>query len=300
VGTSFLLLLVWASVLVSCDLYCGDRNCYDVLGVNKTAELSEIKKSYRQLSLQYHPDKNNATDAVEKFRQVATAYEVLKDPKTREEYDNVLAHPEDFLRNQYTYYRYRYRQADVRVVLGGLLVFVTIVHYFYWVSRYYLIRNQLKDHPLVQARIKAAAAKGSAKKKEGKKKLKQVVQEHLQSESLDKYVQISGWQGRLPTWKDLIVVQLFYLPASLGKHLYFHLRWLVLFGILQQSYGPEEQVYKTAQVLGLSVDRFRTDVPKDAQEDLLQRELWIPKNLLALQKEKRDAYRAKMNHRKKT
>lgn len=60
---------------------------YKILGVPKTASDQEIKKAYRKLSLQYHPDRNQSTDAEEKIRKINEAYEILGDENKRREYD---------------------------------------------------------------------------------------------------------------------------------------------------------------------------------------------------------------------
>ena len=62
------------------------KNYYEILGVSKEATAEEIKKSYRKLSLQYHPDKN--PEGEEKFKQISEAYGVLGDENKRKEYDN--------------------------------------------------------------------------------------------------------------------------------------------------------------------------------------------------------------------
>src|SRR3982750_2232132 len=60
------------------------RDYYDVLGVQRTASLDEIKKSYRRLAVQYHPDKNPGdAQAEEKFKEAAEAYGVLSDEEKR-------------------------------------------------------------------------------------------------------------------------------------------------------------------------------------------------------------------------
>ncbi len=64
------------------------RDYYEVLGVDKGASASEIKKAYRKLALKYHPDKNpDDSVAEEKFKEAAEAYEVLSDDNKRERYN---------------------------------------------------------------------------------------------------------------------------------------------------------------------------------------------------------------------
>jgi len=63
------------------------KDFYKVLGLSKDASDNDIKKAYHQLAKKYHPDKNNATDAEEKFKEIGTAYETLKDKDKRKVYD---------------------------------------------------------------------------------------------------------------------------------------------------------------------------------------------------------------------
>ncbi len=64
------------------------QDYYEILGINKGASVSEIKKAYRKKALQYHPDKNPDDKAAEeKFKQAAEAYEVLSDPDKKSRYD---------------------------------------------------------------------------------------------------------------------------------------------------------------------------------------------------------------------
>ena len=68
------------------------RDYYEVLGVSKNASKDEIKDTYRKLALQFHPDRNKAPDAEEKFKEISEAYAVLSDDEKRQQYDT-LGHP---------------------------------------------------------------------------------------------------------------------------------------------------------------------------------------------------------------
>ena len=63
------------------------RDYYEVLRVSRTADQAEIKKAFRRLARELHPDVSDEPDAEERFREVAEAYEVLSKPETRQQYD---------------------------------------------------------------------------------------------------------------------------------------------------------------------------------------------------------------------
>jgi curved DNA-binding protein len=63
------------------------KDYYKILGVPRSADAAEIKRAYRKLARQYHPDKNTAADAEAKFKEVNEANEVLSDPEKRKAYD---------------------------------------------------------------------------------------------------------------------------------------------------------------------------------------------------------------------
>lgn len=66
----------------------SNKDFYVILGVSRTASADEIKKAYRKLAMQYHPDKNPGDKkAEEKFKELSTAYETLSDPQKRKNYD---------------------------------------------------------------------------------------------------------------------------------------------------------------------------------------------------------------------
>lgn len=83
-------------------------NYYEILGVSKDATQEDIKKAYRKLAIQYHPDKN--PDGGEKFKEISVAYDTIGDVSKRKEYDSRLNNPfggngdlsyEDFIRQMF-------------------------------------------------------------------------------------------------------------------------------------------------------------------------------------------------------
>ncbi|KAF6779673.1 hypothetical protein AHF37_00664 [Paragonimus kellicotti] len=77
-------LLLWIMVCAFADDKCG---YYKLLKVPETASQAEIKKAFRKLALKYHPDKNQGSDATEKFQKLSEAHSILSDQEKRKQYD---------------------------------------------------------------------------------------------------------------------------------------------------------------------------------------------------------------------
>ena len=63
------------------------RDYYEVIGVGRDASDEEIKRAFRKLALEYHPDRNRKVGAEERFKEINEAYQVLSDSKKRSAYD---------------------------------------------------------------------------------------------------------------------------------------------------------------------------------------------------------------------
>ena len=88
------LLRAFAFLSLLLALAAAAKTYYDALGIEKSATLQDIKKAYRKLAVQHHPDRNpgNEEAATVKFREISEAYEVLSDKDSRRNYDHMLKH----------------------------------------------------------------------------------------------------------------------------------------------------------------------------------------------------------------
>ncbi|XP_068221192.1 dnaJ homolog subfamily B member 12 [Palaemon carinicauda] len=91
------------------------KDYYEILGVTKEATDNDLKKAYRKLALQFHPDKNKAPGASEAFKAVGNAFAVLSDPEKRKQYD--LYGPEE---TSTTQHRNTYRHDFTRGYEGDM------------------------------------------------------------------------------------------------------------------------------------------------------------------------------------
>ncbi len=85
------------------------KNYYSIIGVDANANIHDIKKKYKRLAVQYHPDKNKSSDANEKFIEISEAYAVLSDPIKKAEYDYSMQHKAD---DNMSKFQHRHNMSD--------------------------------------------------------------------------------------------------------------------------------------------------------------------------------------------
>jgi hypothetical protein len=125
------------------------KDYYEIMKVDRKATDAEIKKAFRALANQYHPDKNPSVEAEEIFKEINEAYEVLSDPASRFDYDQRLASPNFY---NYQYIRPQrpvYKGPSQRVMLqNSLLRYSKLLFYFgcLWCSVLIVDYTMPEDH----------------------------------------------------------------------------------------------------------------------------------------------------------
>jgi len=177
-----------------------NRNFYEFMEITPEATTSELKKAYRKLAIQLHPDKNDAPDADVQFRQLAGIYEVLKDKDMRAEYDRVLVEGLPDWRMPAFYFR-RMRKIGLAEGMLYLLVIATAIQYCMNWAAYYERSFTISEN--IAAEVKRRQKR---LKKEGKS------EEEIQQQYKEVELNLLG---EAPTYSDTLPFQLF----RLGKFL---------------------------------------------------------------------------------
>ena len=108
------------------------RDYYEILGISKNANGAEIKKAYRKLAMQYHPDRNPGNKEAEaKFREATEAYEILKDDQKRGAYDQ--------------YGHQAFHKMEELVVLRVLILMIFLVIFQIYFQIFQIKEGQIRE-----------------------------------------------------------------------------------------------------------------------------------------------------------
>lgn len=278
-------------------LYCGKENCYDVLSVTRDSSRSDISKAYRSLAKKYHPDVHHTVEGKReneiKFKEIATAYEILRDEDSRTDYDYMLDNPQEYYAHYYRYYRRRVSpKVDVRLVLIVTISVISIIQYYSAWQRYesaikYFLtvpKYRLKATEIVQSRqgkdltkkTKGKLSKAE-QKEENEKLIRQIIEENMD---------IKGAYAK-PEIKNILWIQLLILPYTITMYIVWYIRWIINFTILKKPYGEEEKLYLIRKFMAMGQNQFNA-IEENTKNEYLQLELWIKHNFIKWKKEKEE------------
>uniref|UniRef100_A0A8I5U611 DnaJ homolog subfamily C member 25 n=1 Tax=Pongo abelii TaxID=9601 RepID=A0A8I5U611_PONAB len=272
-----LLLVRPAGALVE-GLYCGTRDCYEVLGVSRSAGKAEIARAYRQLARRYHPDRyrpqpgdegpgRTPQSAEEAFLLVATAYETLKDEETRKDYDYMLDHPEEYYSHYYHYYSRRLApKVDVRVVILVSVCAISVFQFFSWWNSYNKAISYLATVPKYRIQATEIAKQQGLLKKAKEKGKNKKSKEEIRDEEEN-------------IIKNIIKI--------------WYCRWIYNFNIKGKEYGEEERLYIIRKSMKMSKSQFDS-LEEHQKETFLKRELWIKENYEVYKQEQEEELKKKL------
>ncbi|XP_023221576.1 dnaJ homolog subfamily C member 25 homolog [Centruroides sculpturatus] len=261
-------------------LYCGQRDCYEVLGVLRDASKLEIARAYRTLAKKYHPDRHKTeeakTKASEQFTLLATAYEVLKDDDSRKDYDYMLENPDEIYRHYYRYYRRKMApKVDVRIVIAATIAIISIIQYLAAKSRHKSAIDYLLTVP--------------------KYRLKELIKEEEESvlkQILERNVDVRGGYSR-PSIKDVLAIQIVLFPITISSYIYWNIKWIWRFNIKKEEYGEEEKLYLIKKLIGCSATQWDA-IEENEKKDYLRNELWKKEKFQVWKQQKEDELKSKL------
>jgi len=140
----------WGSFYDPNNVFCGKFDCYKILGFDyetwgaSPPSLKDITKSYRGLSRKWHPDKNKAKGAKQKFVAIAKAYEILTNIEKRAEYDHFRDRPDEYFAKYGSSVLYSYApESDASIIMIIFLIVGSAFTYYAQKNKWQTIANHL-------------------------------------------------------------------------------------------------------------------------------------------------------------
>lgn len=243
---------------------------------------SAIGKAYRNLAKKFHPDVQGADvskeEAEHNFRRIATAYEILSDNASREDYDYMVDNPEEMYMHYYRYYRRRTApNVDIRLILAVCITIISGIQYYSAWDRYetaikYLATVQKYRIHATEIAKKEGLFNESATKKGKDKSKEKEEKEQIIRKVIEEKMDIRGGYSK-PDWKQVLWFQLIILPYTIYQYVKWYIIWVYKFDIRKEEYGEEEKLYLIKKHLKLSRLEFDA-LEDDIREEYLDLELW--------------------------
>jgi len=270
--------------------FCGAKPCYDVLEVAKDATEEKIRKSYRKLAREWHPDKNPEKGAREKFQKIAKAYEILSTEGSRATYDNLMKTPAEYTKLYGNYwYKVAAPPSDVTFVILFLIAIVSGIHFMVLKQRMteyngklikFCVENfgpsqggsneTLEIHKEALSRFNQGGKGLKTKALKTDPGFKLAVIDVLEEDNM---------LLPAPTVWDTVGFQVLKLPMTAPKSIMTNVMWFVRHTVQGQPYTDEEK----QTMLENAVDEW-ADLSAKQQTDLMECEGWKDVNLQAWRK----------------
>jgi len=280
-----LCIISFAKIYDPLKVFCGEYNCYDLLGLSPDASLKDIKKAYRKVSLTLHPDKNKDANATEVFQLITKAYEILSGNDSRPLFDYYLKNPKDYFKVSGQHYYEILPKSDVRlivvVVIGLLSWFFHTIQY----QKYEKIVKYLRSATLNNLTLNNGGTKQTLElykraseiydekikelRAKGEKSKVKMTNDPLFEKIVNEIVAEVKVEGgyRKPEWKDLFAVHCVLFP-------YYIVLWAMKYHRRYISKNPlpsEDKLEMARDKIGLFTWEETSDEQKQKFIDM---EIW--------------------------
>jgi len=194
-----------------------EKNYFKILEIDASTPENDIRKAFRKLSVTKHPDKIGKQGEQE-YHDIVRAYDVLRDPEARKEYEKLLVEGVPFSDQYYGRYAHKYGapDADVRYVILGLLVFVSVAQY----GNQYYKHVTYHEYAKKTFRYQQALKVREHERKINKKKAKKGGQEDDEEEEEEGGPAVIIRGAEKPQIKDVILVKLALSPYYITRAAY--------------------------------------------------------------------------------
>eukprot|EP00921_Rhytidocystis_pertsovi_P006851 GHVQ01011574.1.p1 GENE.GHVQ01011574.1~~GHVQ01011574.1.p1 ORF type:complete len:368 (-),score=63.00 GHVQ01011574.1:519-1622(-) len=277
-------------------MYCGQFNCYELIGVERQVTLQELKKAYRAASRKYHPDKIRDIDRQEaerRFQKINKAYEVLSNAEVRGAYDYYLDHPDDLYALYYGIRAVYPQKTNPFTVLILLLAFISLGQWMNSRYQYNYIFNGVRQSPVFQRAVQFEVTE-----KFGTKFKKLTAEEQaserktIEDRILAERVQLNDGEpiDEPVPWHQTYMMRFLILPYTGTVWCLHWAIWIWKFYILGDDYGEAEQTYLTMKAIALT-DYKWSKLSEEEKTALLSKQLWIKTNREVYGKEQEELER---------
>lgn len=308
----------WGSFYDPNKVFCGKFDCYKILGFDHETwgsnppTLKDITKSYRALSRKWHPDKNNAKGAREKFVAIAKAYEILTNKDKRAEYDHFRDRPDEYFAKYGSSVLYSYvPKSDAHIIVTFFLIVGNMFTYYAQKNKWQTIANHLVKAAVedlspreggstesINIRAKAMAIlaekrgeeKGEKqlngtntdKKRKGPRMTSREKKEKEWDElrpictKLVNEIDDFGAGYRKPTYQDFLIVKMIKWPYYLTTSTLWWSKYAVR-RLRKLEINDEEREVLTKNAVG---EVTWVSVSEEEREKMLTLQLWVTDNLV--------------------
>mmetsp|Transcript_9464 Transcript_9464/g.13418 ORF Transcript_9464/g.13418 Transcript_9464/m.13418 type:complete len:384 (-) Transcript_9464:342-1493(-) len=305
----------WGTYYDPKGIFCGKYDCYKILGFDyeswgrQPPTRKELTQSYRNMSKKWHPDKNKKDKgAKDRFVKINKAYEILTDPKQREEYDMMRERPDEYLKKYGSNVFYHYApQTNTFAVVFILVAMSCVFTWFVQKQRWQNIANRVIRDAVeglsafeggsaesIEIREKAeqmlkekkenekgetvvSDVKSKKKLKLTKKEIRDMEKDELRPFIVDLVNEIDDFGAGFhkPTWRDLLIFKMCKWPFIIVKGIMWETKYYFR-RLTKKELNDEEREVLTRRAVGNIT--WEASSP-DKRDEMIQRELWVMSNL---------------------